>query len=93
MVDVTIVEPVPKSFSKSKTHAALAGYISPQVGDVDNKFKAITDALNGIAYIDDKQICEMRVMRRYGETDTGQIAIRIARAGLSVDEMEKALQD
>lgn len=31
--------------------------------DVDNIFKAISDALNGIAYDDDKQICEAYIVK------------------------------
>jgi len=93
MVNVAIIEPVPQSFSKVKTEAALAGYITPQVGDTDNKFKAITDALNGVAYIDDKQVSSFHVHRRYGRTATGEIIVHVSRIGLSVDELEKALQD
>lgn len=32
-------------------------------GDIDAYFKGLFDALNGIAWIDDKQIVEMRVQR------------------------------
>ncbi len=47
-------------------------------GDVDNYLKALTDALNGIAYGDDKQIRAVaagvftpREWRRFGKTEPG----------------------
>ena len=34
--------------------------------DCDNLCKTILDALNGIAYDDDKQVCMLYVEKRYG---------------------------
>ncbi len=36
-------------------------------GDVDNYSKTAQDALNGIAFIDDSQICELSVCKVYGK--------------------------
>ncbi len=85
-VDVVITEPVPKSFPKWKREAAELGLLCPPVGDLDNKIKAITDALNGLAYIDDKQISHMSGVKQYG--DEHYIFVRIARSGLSLAEVE-----
>lgn len=35
--------------------------------DCDNLAKAILDSLNGIAYKDDSQVCELSVRKMYGE--------------------------
>ena len=36
--------------------------------DCDNLAKTVLDALNGIAYDDDKQICRLYVEKRYGKS-------------------------
>lgn len=36
-------------------------------GDVDNYSKSAQDALNGLAFIDDSQICELVARKRYGK--------------------------
>lgn len=38
-------------------------YRARKSGDLDNRLKAIGDALNGIAYLDDKQIVEIHAYR------------------------------
>lgn len=44
---------------------ALSVYVAGgRTGDVDNYWKAIADALNGIAWYDDGQVAEARVVRR-----------------------------
>lgn len=58
----------PKSVSKRKRAAMLAGLIHPKVKpDADNIAKSICDALNGIAYHDDSQITCLIVEKRYSE--------------------------
>lgn len=84
-VTITISDPIPKSYKGRKLLAAQHGYINPPVGDLDNKVKAITDALNGIAYIDDKQVNLLRSHRRYWHRHGIDIAIR--RNGLSLLEV------
>lgn len=59
---------VPKSWSKKKTAAALAGDVLPTTKpDLDNVIKAIMDALNGIVWQDDKQVVQLAVRKRYAE--------------------------
>ncbi len=86
-VNIMLYEPVPKSYKGDKREAAELGLISPPVGDLDNKVKAITDGLNGIVYIDDKQINCLRAERAYGEEHS--IFVQIERNGLSSGELEK----
>ena len=35
--------------------------------DTDNIAKSILDSLNGIAYLDDKQVVDLRVRKQYSE--------------------------
>lgn len=59
---------VPKSASGKKQRAMLDGSIKyTKKIDCDNLAKAILDSLNGIAYRDDSQVCELIVRKLYGE--------------------------
>ena len=67
---------VPKSYSDKKRRHALAGLIKPTVKpDWDNISKNICDALNGIAYPDDKAIVSGRVNKHYAEFDYVNVEI------------------
>lgn len=60
--------PIPKSVSK-KTRALMeCGEFkcTKHNGDADNLCKAVTDALNGVAYEDDCLITELHIRKRYG---------------------------
>jgi len=59
---------MPKSWHKNK-RAEMAGKPHTTKPDGDNLIKVIADALNGIAYTDDKQIAIMRVEKRWGENE------------------------
>lgn len=57
--------PIPKSWSKVRQKEAEAGLIRPTVKpDADNILKMV-DALNGVAWIDDKQIVAMSCKKHY----------------------------
>lgn len=45
--------------------------------DGDNLFKLCTDALNGVAYLDDEQIEKFIVERHYGAGDLARTEVRI----------------
>lgn len=66
-LDIVIVQQPPESWSKKKRQQAnwiVSGF------DLDNAIKEISDALNGIAYEDDRQISKIsaeRVWRMCGE--------------------------
>lgn len=67
-VEITAKFPIPKSYSKKKHEQAIDGQIRPTIKpDCDNIAKVICDALNGIAYTDDKQIVELIVRKEYAE--------------------------
>ena len=60
--------PIPKSTSKKKKDMMLKGILLPdKKPDVDNVLKCICDALNKVAYDDDKQIVHMDIEKYYGK--------------------------
>tara|TARA_R110000822_G_scaffold12174_16_gene44201 strand:- start:2967 stop:3440 length:474 start_codon:yes stop_codon:yes gene_type:complete len=84
-LSVTIRHTIPASWKPEKKAAAQAGHIYPTRGDLDNKVKAISDALNGIAYVDDVQICQLKAEMIYA-TDDG-ICVKVTRAGYTLSEL------
>lgn len=40
-------------------------------GDVDNLAKAVLDAMNGLVFEDDAQVCDLRVMKIYTDKEPG----------------------
>lgn len=65
--EIEVFMPIPKSDTKKKKEAKLSGKIRPTVKpDNDNIAKSVLDALNGLAYGDDKQIVELKVRKYYG---------------------------
>lgn len=66
--EIEVFMQVPKSDSKKLKQAKLSGEIRPQVKpDVDNLCKTILDALNHLAYEDDKQVVECVIKKFYSE--------------------------
>ena len=77
-VEMTVraVFEVPKSYSKKRRKWCLEGYEKPTVKpDVDNIAKVVCDALNGLAYVDDKQIIKLTVTKEYGEVAGVEITL------------------
>ena len=68
-----VFEPV-KSISKKKRELLIrkAHMIKP---DIDNIVKIITDGLNGVAYKDDSQVCELEAHKIYG--NCGRVEVQI----------------
>lgn len=64
---VTAYYPIPTSWGLKKAARAVEGQIRPCVKpDSDNCIKVVCDALNCIAYPDDKNICEINFKKLYG---------------------------
>lgn len=69
-VEMTVraVFEVPKSYSKKRRKWCLECLERPCVKpDTDNICKVVCDALNGLAYVDDKQIVKLTITKEYGE--------------------------
>lgn len=66
-----------KSTSKNQLSKMLQGEIFPtKKPDADNIAKVVLDALNGIAYPDDKQVVELVVRKRFEEFPRVEIGIK-----------------
>ena len=66
-VCITQIMPIPKSATKARREAMLAGQSRPSAKpDIDNVIKAVLDALNGIAYKDDARVVELEARKVYG---------------------------
>lgn len=65
----------PASWSNKKKMLALKGECIPSKGDLDNYVKAVLDALNGIAYKDDRYIRKFICSKSYKENDLVDIKI------------------
>ena len=73
---ITAYFPIPSSASKKKKELMLAGIIRPTIKpDWDNIGKIVTDALNHLAYDDDKQIVEAIVRKLYSDEPRVEIEI------------------
>ena len=75
---VNVYVAIAKSTPKKTREKMLTGELKPitRTGDLDNLYKAITDALNGVAYDDDSQIIDATIRKFYGEEARAEITIR-----------------
>ena len=65
-IQMSIKLPVPKSYSKKRTSDCLNKFEMPtKKPDWDNVAKAITDAFNGVVYVDDSQIVAASIHKMY----------------------------
>ena len=67
---------VPESYTKKRKEACLLGLEFPKRIDLDNVYKSITDAMNGIVYVDDSQIVEAHIKKVYAETAGANIMVQ-----------------
>lgn len=68
---------MPKSASKKKKAAMLAGEIRPtKKPDMDNVIKIIADSLNQVAYRDDTQIVDCQCRKFYSENPRVEVTIK-----------------
>lgn len=69
--------PIPKSMSKADKQKAIECELRPDKRpDIDNYIKAIMDALNEVAYWDDKQIVSLRAEKWYATEPRVEIRIK-----------------
>lgn len=76
---LAFIMPIPTSWSKRHRDDALTGVMAhTSRPDLDNLIKTVLDALNGIAYSDDKQIVRLGATKAYGLEPKVLISIRSA---------------
>jgi Holliday junction resolvase RusA-like endonuclease len=76
MMSIRVYVPIPASFSQKKREMARNNQILPTTKpDWDNYGKIFSDALNGLAYVDDKQVVSGLVRKRYGDSPCADVAI------------------
>lgn len=76
-IEIDVYREIPKSWSKKKKEDATNGTLLPTVkSDVDNYAKGIMDAISGIIYEDDKQVCELKVTKKYSNDPRAEVKIR-----------------
>ena len=66
----------PASYLGKKRYNELLGTYCNIKPDADNVVKAVLDALNGLAYKDDKQIIELKIKKMYAETSWTEVCIK-----------------
>lgn len=72
-VDIVLYYPRPKNMAKYKRLMAQKGMLRPTVKpDVDNVIKTILDALNGVAFEDDRQIVQVECEKWYDITEENE---------------------
>lgn len=73
---VTAYFSIPKSASKVKRRQMKDGEIRPaKKPDIDNVCKVVADALNGVAYNDDRQIVYTEISKRYDDMPRIDVSI------------------
>ena len=80
-VDMRVIAylPIPKSKPKTVQQKMRSGEIRPTVKpDFDNIGKLIADALNGVAYDDDKCIVDAQVRKFYSDNPRTEVILQIA---------------
>lgn len=69
---------IPKSYTKGKRLACQHNICRPaKKPDIDNVLKAVLDALNGAAYVDDKQVVSVTCRKYYAAQGEGYIRVRV----------------
>ena len=74
---ISVIQEIPRSWSKKKRAQAERGEIVPlsRNGDVDNIAKSILDALNGYAYQDDCQVTTLIITKQYGQNPCAEVRV------------------
>lgn len=75
-VKLLIYRSIPKSDNKKLKNKKQNNDVLPIVKpDIDNVFKAVTDALTGIIWQDDKQIVNAEIAKRYSDVPRVEVEI------------------
>ena len=74
------------TFLRPKSHCTASGALRKTAPehhvykpDTDNLAKFVLDALNGVYYKDDSQICQLMVRKQYGDVDSVLIELQVCK--------------
>lgn len=77
-VIVDVYFKIPKSYTKRKRLACQYNINRPaKKPDCDNVLKVVMDALNGVAYVDDKQVVSVTCRKYYAAQGGGYIKVNV----------------
>ncbi len=69
--------PIPPSYSKTRQKACIEGLERPiKKPDIDNIVKAVLDGINGIVYLDDKQVVDLHLTKVYSTKEGIDIMVK-----------------
>ena len=69
--------PIPPSYSKARQIACINGDERPtKKPDIDNIVKAVLDGMNGIVYLDDKQVVDLHLTKVYSSKEGIDIMVK-----------------
>ena len=74
-VDIDFYMPIPKGTSKKKT-LAMENQWQTKKPDKDNLAKSVYDAMNGVMFHDDGQVCDGRERKMYSSEPRTEITIK-----------------
>jgi Holliday junction resolvase RusA-like endonuclease len=80
VLDLFFYLPRPKTYAKKKRHHI-------RKPDRDNLEKGVKDALKGIIWKDDSQVCDGRTRKMYGDPPRVVIAVRLITHGDELDDL------
>lgn len=76
-IKMVFVMPIPKSTSKKKREKMVVGETKhTKKSDLDNLIKNLFDCMNGIVFVDDKQVFKLDAVKVYGEEPRTEITVR-----------------
>jgi Holliday junction resolvase RusA-like endonuclease len=68
---------IPVSYTKQMKKYALEGILKPtKKPDADNVLKCFLDAMNGIVYLDDKQVVNIHLTKVFAETPAVEVMVK-----------------
>ncbi|MFD1430610.1 RusA family crossover junction endodeoxyribonuclease [Lacticaseibacillus mingshuiensis] len=74
--EVKMFRSIQKAGSSKLRAQKAQGVVRPVVKpDVDNVFKAVTDAMKGIVWLDDNQIVEAKIEKFYSDTPRVEVVV------------------
>lgn len=75
-VELKVYRPIQKSITKKERSLRLSGEHRPTIkGDIDNYFKAVTDACTGLIWVDDAQIVSTKSNKYYSDNPRVELVV------------------